>query len=94
MADSNDSVLAQVVDIIRKAVDEDWILDYDIDERTSFNDDLELESIEFVAIAEKLQAHYGKDVNFIDWLSGMKIDEIIALTVGDLVNFVKKHTKA
>ena len=94
MAESKDPVLEQVIDIIRKAVNEDWIQDYDIDANTSFNDDLELESIEFVGIAEKLQEHYGKQIGFIDWLSTMKIDQIIALTVGDLAEFVSSHLKA
>ena len=86
-----DPILEQVIDIIRKAVNEDWIQDYDIEADTSFNDDLELESIEFVGIAEKLQEHYGKHISFIDWLSTMKLDQIIALTVGDLANFVRSN---
>lgn len=94
MAESKDAVLAQVIDIIRRAVDEDWILDFDIDANTSFNDDLELESIEFVGIAEKIQEHYGKHIGFIEWLSGMKIDQIVALTVGDLADFVYEHLQA
>ncbi|WP_154716464.1 acyl carrier protein [Sterolibacterium denitrificans] len=94
MAESKDAVLAQVIDIIRRAVDEDWILDFDIDAQTSFNDDLELESIEFVGIAEKIQEHYGKHIGFIEWLSGMKIDQIVALTVGDLADFVYGHLQA
>ncbi|MBV2235667.1 MAG: hypothetical protein KUL75_09000 [Sterolibacterium sp.] len=91
MAESKDAVLEQVINIIRQAVNEDWISDFDIDAQTSFNDDLELESIEFVGIAEKIQAHYGKHIGFIEWLSGMKIDQIIALTVGDLADFVHAH---
>lgn len=91
MVESKDAVLDRVIDIIRRAVDEDWILDFDIDAQTSFNDDLELESIEFVGIAEKIQEHYGKHIGFIEWLSGMKIDQIVALTVGDLADFVYEH---
>ncbi len=93
MMDNKDAVLEQIIDIIRKAVNEDWIEDFDIDASTRFNDDLELESIEFVNIAEKIQAHYGQHVGFIEWLSTMKIDEIIALTVGDLADFVRTHLK-
>lgn len=91
MTASKDPILDQVIDIIRNAVNEDWIKDYDIGADTSFNDDLELESIEFVGIAEKLQEHYGKQISFIDWLSTMKLDQIIALTVGDLANFVRSN---
>ncbi len=94
MTDNKDVVLAQIISIIRLAVNEDWIEDFDIDASTSFNDDLELESIEFVGIAEKIQEHYGKHIGFIEWLSTMKIDQIIALTVGDLADFVRGQLKA
>jgi acyl carrier protein len=55
---------------------------------TSFNADLELESIEFVALAEKLQAHYGAEVDFDGWISAKELDQIIALTVGELVELI------
>ncbi len=55
---------------------------------TRFGDDLELESIEFVALADRLQATYGDRVPFVDWLSTMDLDQIIALRVGDLVEYI------
>jgi len=55
---------------------------------TSFGDDLELESIELVALAEKVQAEYGDKVNFADWLSQKELDELIHLKVGELVEFI------
>jgi acyl carrier protein len=59
-----------------------------ITEETSFGDDLELESIELVALAEKVQAEYGDKVNFADWLSQKELDELIHLKVGELVEFI------
>ena len=47
---------------------------------------------EFVALAEKLQAHYGAQVDFVGWISTKQLDEIIALTVGDLVAFIAART--
>jgi len=55
---------------------------------TSFNGDLELESIEFVALAEKLQQQFGARVDFVGWISGKELDQIIQLTVGELVEFI------
>lgn len=55
---------------------------------TSFNRDLELESIEFVALAEKLQERFGNTVDFVGWISGKELDQIIGLTVGELVEFI------
>lgn len=66
--------------------------DVDLDEpitlATSFQDDLELESIEFVRLAEMLRDHYGDRVDFVSWLSGKDLDAIIGLKVGDLVEFI------
>lgn len=85
---SERDILQQVVAAIREAIDEDWVEDFEIDRDTSFNDDLEIESIEFVAIADLLQKKFG-DLNLIDWLSKRDINELIALTVGDVVAFIE-----
>lgn len=85
---SKDEVLAVVAGIIREVIGEDWAEETTIALDTSFAEDLELESIEFVALAEQLQEHYGDDVDFVGWLSGKELDAIIALTVGDLVEFI------
>lgn len=87
---SNDEILQQVIAAIRSAIAEDWVMDFAIDADTSLNDDLEIESIEFVAIAEALQKLFGARVDIIGWLSGKDIHELIALTVGDLANFVEQ----
>lgn len=83
--------LDTIVKLIREAVNEDWIEEFEITADTSFNNDLELESIEFVAIAEKIQQHYGTDINFIEWLGTLSLDEMIALNVGQLAEFVEQH---
>jgi acyl carrier protein len=59
-----------------------------VDLDTSFDVDLELDSLDFVALAERLRAHFGEQVDFVDWLATLELDEMIALTVGDLVAFV------
>ena len=69
-------------------VGEDLLLDGPIAMDTSFDADLQLESIEFVALSEQLLVTYGERVDFVTWLAGMELDDIIALTVGDVVGFV------
>lgn len=81
-------VLATVTELIVEVVGDDLTFDGPIGMSTSFSEDLELESIEFVALAEKLQGHYGTHVDFVSWLSTKELDEIIALRVGDLVEFI------
>ncbi len=81
-------ILEDVAGLVREVVGEAWIETADIGMETAFGADLELESIEFVALGERLSAHFGPEVDFVGWLSGMELDEILALRVGDLVDFI------
>ena len=87
-----DDILATVSRLLVEVVGDELTLTGPITLQSSFNRDLELESIEFVALAEKLQAHYGAQVDFVGWISTKQLDEIIALTVGDLVAFIAART--
>jgi acyl carrier protein len=88
--DVNDTVLATVAELIAEVLGEDWDPADSIDKSTSFNEDLELESIEFVALAEQLEQRYSGQIDFVTWLSEKPLDEIIGLTVGDLVEFIER----
>jgi acyl carrier protein len=83
-----DRVLETVARLVREVIGDDGGLGPPITLETSFNEDLELESIEFVALAEKLQDHYGKGVDFAGWLSRMELHEILGLRVGQLVDHI------
>ena len=84
----SESTLATLARMIQEVIGEDWDPDQEITAETSFSEDLELESIEFVALAEKLQAHYGDKLDFVSWLSDKELDEIIQLRVGDVAEFI------
>jgi acyl carrier protein len=86
--DGHRETLDVVVGFVREVIGEDWVQDKQIGMDTSFGDDLEFESIEVVALSEKLQERYGEGVDFVGWLSGMELDEIINLRVGQLVEFI------
>jgi acyl carrier protein len=83
-----EAVLATVARLIAEVVGDDLDLDEPIAMDTSFNADLELESIEMVALAEALQQEYGGRVDFVAWLSQKELDEIIELRVGQLVELI------
>jgi acyl carrier protein len=83
-----ESVLTVVGATVREVIGEEWATDIEITMVTSFSADLELESIEFVAIAERLKAHYGREVDFAAWLAGMELKEILGLRVGALVEYI------
>lgn len=84
-------VLSTLRDLLVEILGEDLLLDVDVEMDTSFDTDLQLESIEFVALSERLMARYGDSVDFVGWIAGMELDEIISLTVGDVVSFVSEQ---
>jgi acyl carrier protein len=88
MTPTESEVLEEVARMVREVIAEEWALDVPIVMSTSFARDLELESIEFVALAERLKERYGRTVDFAGWLSGMELKEIIGLSVGQLVEFI------
>lgn len=81
-------VLAEIERILLEVIGDDLLLDGPLTMETSFDQDLQLESIEFVALSEKLLETYGERVDFVAWLAEFELDDIIALTVGQLVDFV------
>ena len=83
-----EKVLTEVAQIIREVMGTDAEISGEIGMKTMFSADLELESVEFVVLAEKVQQKYGTRNNLIQWFSGKELDEMINLTVGDLVSFI------
>jgi acyl carrier protein len=83
-----EDVLGEIARMVREVIGEEWVEDVPITMATSFARDLELESIEFVALAERLKEKYGRSVDFAGWLAGMELNRIIELKVGELVEFI------
>ena len=83
-------VLEQLSVILREIIGEGWADDVAITPDTTFNRDLELESIEFVTLSERLRDVYGPKLDFAGWLADMELDQIINLRVGQVVDFVVK----
>ncbi|MEU9284296.1 phosphopantetheine-binding protein [Streptomyces sp. NPDC048275] len=82
------TVLADISAILRTVLEEYGLDDADITLETSFHDDLELESIDLVTLSARLREFYGERVNFAAFIADRGLEEIIALTVGDLVGHV------
>jgi acyl carrier protein len=85
---TEESVLATVTELIGEIIGEDYMADIEVTMESMITEDLELESIEFVALAEKLRDHYGESVVFVAWGAGLELEQIILLTVGQLVEFI------
>ncbi|RFU40524.1 acyl carrier protein [Actinomadura logoneensis] len=93
MRPDND-VLAEVVEMLTEVVGEDFLLEQEVGPDTAFNADLGLESIEFVALAERLQRRYGRRIEFAAFIAGMDLDQIMNMTVGDLTAHISARLAA
>jgi acyl carrier protein len=86
---ATDEKLQDILDVvagdIRAVVGEEWAEDIEISMDTSFVDELEIESVEMVALSERLQERYGESIDLASWLAAKEMDELIALRVRDLV---------
>ncbi|MET7637167.1 phosphopantetheine-binding protein [Streptomyces sp. NPDC005438] len=90
-ADEN-TVLERIATMLRELPDA-GLEDAEITRDTLFHDDLELESIDLVALAGALREHYGERVNVALFIADLELDEIIKLTVGELVDYVAESLR-
>lgn len=81
-------MLAEIRTLVVEVIGEDYVSELDIERDTRFRDDLDVESIEFVALGEVLRARYGEGIRLARWIGDMEVDEIIAMTVGQLVDHI------
>jgi acyl carrier protein len=84
------AVLERLSVLLREIIGEGWADDVAITPETTFNHDLELESIEFVTLSERLREIYGPRLDFAGWMADMELDQIINLRVGQVVDFIVK----
>ncbi len=88
------TVLAQLSGMLRELLEEYGLDDAEITMETTFHDDLELESVDLVALSGQLRERYGDRVNFATFIAERDLDEIIALTVGELVRYIVASLRA
>lgn len=65
-----------------------------VDLGSTFAEDIELESMEVMEIAERLIETYEGRVDFVSWFSGMELEDLVELTVGDVVDFIVASVEA
>ncbi|TQK50416.1 acyl carrier protein [Streptomyces sp. SLBN-118] len=83
-----EQILAEITAMLVETVGDEFLLADEVTPDTTFNEDLALESIEFVALAELLHQRYGAAVDLIAFLAEKDMEEILAMTVGDLVSHI------
>ncbi|MFJ3176465.1 acyl carrier protein [Streptomyces roseus] len=85
---AEEAVIADVIGMLQEIL-EGYAFDAAaVGMHTRLTVDLELESIDLVTLAGSLEARYGSSVNFAHFIADMELEEIIDLTVGQLVTYV------
>ncbi|GGS11197.1 acyl carrier protein [Streptomyces nojiriensis] len=85
-------ILAEITGMLVEIVGDEYLLAEEVTMKTTFNEDLALESIEFVALAELLHHRYGADVDLMGFLAEKDMDAILAMSVGELVTHIGRIT--
>jgi acyl carrier protein len=88
VTDTVESPLDVIGGMLRTILEDYAADDIDITRDSTFHEGLGLESIDLVALAGLLVDHYGERVNLAEYLAEMELDEIVALTVGQLADYV------
>jgi acyl carrier protein len=88
------TVLADLTEMIATVLEDIGTVDIEITPDTTFRDDLDLESIDLVALGGLLGERYGDRVNFAEFVADLDLEQIIALRVGDLVGYVLSSLRA
>jgi acyl carrier protein len=83
-----DSVRVSVEQAIIDVVGEEFYEECEVGLDSTFAEDIELESIEVMEIAEKLIETYGEKVDFVAWFADMELEDLVEITVGSVVDFI------
>ena len=89
---TTDDIFGALKNFITEVIGEEFVEDMDITPESSFTSDLEMDSIEIVSFSEKVKTHFGEGIDFTGWLSGMDLDQLIALKLQHIINFIYNAT--
>jgi acyl carrier protein len=82
---ARERLLAEMTALLRKVTGEEPRWAEGITSSTRLEADLYLDSLEMAALCGLARAAYGDRVDLAAFVAGLDIDQIIGLTVGDLV---------
>lgn len=86
---NSEEIFAVLKTFITEVIGEEFVEEMDITRESSFTRDLEMDSIEIVSFSEKVKAHFGENIDFTGWLSGMDLDQLINLKLDDIINHIE-----
>jgi acyl carrier protein len=86
---NSEEIFAVLKTFITEVIGEEFVEDMDITRESSFTRDLEMDSIEIVSFSEKVKGHFGENIDFTGWLSGMDLDQLINLKLDDIIKHIE-----
>ncbi|MDR1203442.1 MAG: acyl carrier protein [Tannerellaceae bacterium] len=81
-------VFKQLSRFVADIIGNDVIEEIGISQESIFTKNLEMDSIEIVTFAEKVKQKYGREIDFISWISKMKLQELNNLSIGQVVDYI------
>lgn len=85
---NSEAVFLQLKQFVSEIIGHDVIDEIGMSRESIFTRDLEMDSIEVVAFAEKVKKKYGHEIDFISWISSMEFQDLYNLSVGQVVDFI------
>lgn len=82
---AQEQLLTEMIGLLRKVTGEDPQWAGEITSSTRLEGDLLVDSLEMAALCGLAREAYGDQVDLAAFVSGLDIDQLIGLTVGDLV---------
>jgi acyl carrier protein len=86
-----EDVLSELARMLVDVVGEDSLAGVEVTRDTTLNDDLALEGIEFVALAQRIRQTYGERVELTGFLAGLDLEQLTTLTVGDVASHIESR---
>lgn len=86
---SDEAIFKELKQYIADIIGEDVVEQIGVTPQSIFTKDLEMDSIEIVSFAEKVKANYGRETEFITWLSSMEFQDLLNLTVGQVAEYIR-----
>lgn len=85
-----EQIFKKVTEFLTQLIGEEFIAEYDVNMDSTLTGDLEMESIEIVELSEKIKAFYGEGIGVNDWMAKMNLEELVQLSIKDIVNFIEE----
>jgi acyl carrier protein len=85
------ALLAELIGFLVQVTGEDEQWAAKVTRGSRLEGDLELDSIEIAALRELLDGAHGDRLRLSEFAASLDIDQIIELTVGDLVNYLRER---